>query len=128
MDETRSRLVFADLLDRAARLKEEDGWELLRPGVHIRQLYKNGEDGTTAALLRYQPGAAIPFHEHRGHEYILVLDGTQSDERGRYPAGTFVINPPHTGHRVWSDVGCVVLIIWELGSPFLSSPVVPASN
>ena len=118
MNQTWSGLVLTDLLGRAATLKGEDDWEPLRPGVHIRHLYQNGNDGPSAALLRYQPGASVPYHEHRGYEHILVLDGVQSDERGRYPTGTLVINPPHTGHRVWSDDGCVVLIIWEQGMPF----------
>ena len=122
MDEARSGLVLANLLGRATTLKEEADWEPLRPGVDIRRLYKNGDDGPSAALLRYQPGAAVPLHRHRGYEHILVLDGAQSDERGRYPVGTLVINPPGTAHRVWSDVGCVVLIFWERGLPFPTTP------
>ncbi len=122
MEESRSVLVLADLLGRAATLKEEAGWEPLRSGVDIRRLYQNGADGPAAALLRYQPGAAVPHHRHRGYEHILVLDGSQSDERGHYPVGTLVINPPGTAHRVWSDAGCVVLIFWERGVPFPTTP------
>jgi anti-sigma factor ChrR (cupin superfamily) len=47
-----------------------------------------------------------------GLETILVLEGSQSDERGTYDAGTLVFNPAGTVHRVWSDEGCVVLIQW----------------
>ena len=126
MDEAGLGLVLTNLLGRATTLKEEEGWELLRPGVHIRRLYRNGDDGPAAALLRYQPSASVPYHEHRGYEHILILDGAQSDERGRYDAGTLVINPPGTGHRVWSDVGCVVLIIWERGMPYPTSLVAAA--
>ena len=65
------------------------------------------------ALLRYAPGAAVPRHRHRGLETILVLEGSQSDEAGHYPAGSLMLNPEGTEHAVRSDEGCVVLIQWE---------------
>src|SRR5262249_30207975 len=112
MAEGDGRLVLEGLLQRAAALKDEPGWEPLRPGVHIRRLYQTPE-GAAAALVRYQPGASIPGHEHLGHEHVLVLDGAQSDEYGRYAAGTLVVNRPGSSHRVASAGGCVVLIVWE---------------
>jgi len=115
-------LVFANLLERAAALKDETGWEPLRIGIAIRRLYQTGEEGPAAALLRYQPGASVPLHEHLGYEHILVLDGSQADERGIYSAGTLVVNRPGSTHRVTSQTGCVVLMIWERGVRFLEGP------
>jgi anti-sigma factor ChrR (cupin superfamily) len=112
--------VVSGLLQRAASLRHEDGWEPFRPGVQIRRLYQTPENGPTAALLCYEPGASVPIHEHSGYEHILVLDGSQSDEHGRYAAGTFVINRPGSSHRVASETGCVVLIVWERGVKFLN--------
>ena len=97
------------------------GWEdapfaPFREGVEIARLH----DGPPAvALLRYAPGAGVPAHLHRGLETILVLQGTQSDERGDYPAGSLILNPEGTSHRVWSEEGCVVLIQWTLPVEFL---------
>jgi anti-sigma factor ChrR (cupin superfamily) len=88
-------------------------WEAFRPGVDRHVLYDCSPAGPVAALLRYQPRAAIPAHEHVGFEHILVLTGAQEDERGRYEAGTLVINPPGTRHLVSSADGCVVLAIWQ---------------
>ncbi|MDX6804709.1 cupin domain-containing protein [Terrihabitans rhizophilus] len=82
------------------------------PGVTRHILYGEPE-GAAAALLRYEAGARVPRHEHTGFEHILVLDGAQCDENGHYPAGTFAINAPGTVHQVWSDEGCVALLIWE---------------
>lgn len=84
----------------------------LRPGVDIYVLHESS-DGARAAILRYAPGAVVPAHRHEGHEYIYVLEGEQSDERGSYGAGTFVVNEPGQTHRVESAKGCVVLIIWQ---------------
>jgi anti-sigma factor ChrR (cupin superfamily) len=71
------------------------------------------------ALLRYAPGARAPAHRHLGLETILVLDGEQCDERGRYPAGALAVNPEGSVHSVWSDGGCVVLIQWDRPVAFL---------
>ena len=114
-----SHLVISDLLKRAPELKNEPGWEYFREGISVRWLYQEPNNGPAAALLNYQPGAAVPRHEHQGYEHILVLDGSQSDELGRYPAGTLVINRPGSSHPVISQEGCVVLIIWERGIKFL---------
>jgi len=87
-----------------------------REGVEIARLH----DGPPAvALLRYAPGASVPAHIHRGLETILVLNGTQSDDRGTYTAGSLILNPAGTSHRVWSDDGCVVLIQWTIPVEFL---------
>jgi anti-sigma factor ChrR (cupin superfamily) len=118
MAESQVRLVVPDLLQRAASLKDEPGWAPLRPGVHVRRLYQTPDGGPTAALLRYQPGAGVPHHEHLGYEHVLVLDGAQSDEHGHYPAGTLIVNRPASAHRVASAEGCVALVIWERGVRF----------
>ncbi|NER81415.1 MAG: transcription negative regulator ChrR [Leptolyngbya sp. SIO1D8] len=87
-------------------------WQPFRPGIEIHRLYGD-EIGPSAALLRYQPGAQVPHHSHTGYEHIVVLSGSQRDERGLYQTGAFVINPPGSAHTVTSDNGCLVLIIWE---------------
>ncbi|MDJ0706872.1 MAG: cupin domain-containing protein [Leptolyngbyaceae cyanobacterium MO_188.B28] len=88
-------------------------WRPFRPGIEIYRLYGDGQHGPTAALLRYEPGAAVPKHTHQGYEHIIVLSGSQRDHCGVYSAGSLVINPPGSGHTVVSDEGCMVLIIWE---------------
>jgi anti-sigma factor ChrR (cupin superfamily) len=88
-------------------------WQPFREGVEIHRLYGDGVSGAAAALLRYQPGATVPGHNHGGFEHILVLSGSQTDSNGEHGAGTLVINPPGTGHSVVSDGGCIVLAIWE---------------
>ena len=92
---------------------EQFDWQPFREGVEIYSLYSSGSEGSAAALLRYQPGATVPQHEHSGFEHILVLSGSQSDLNGTHAAGTLVINPPLSRHTVASESGCIVLAIWE---------------
>lgn len=100
------------------------GWrdlafEPFRPGVRIHRLYGEG-DGPAAALLAYAPDAAVPLHEHQGFEHVLVLEGEQEDEHGRYPAGTLLVSPPGSRHAVHSRPGCVALLVWERPVRFLA--------
>jgi anti-sigma factor ChrR (cupin superfamily) len=81
-----------------------------REGVEILSIR---EGAPAVALLRYAPGSGVPRHVHTGLETIYVLEGSQSDERGTYGKGDLVLNAEGTGHSVWSDEGCVVLIQWE---------------
>lgn len=102
--------VVLDLL--AASEAAAPGWQAFWPGIERRVLYEQ-EGGAAAALLRYQPGAETPQHRHAGIEHIYVLRGSQRDERGVYGAGTLVINEPGSSHRVTSDDGCLVLVVWQ---------------
>lgn len=104
-------LVIRDLADRAQR--GELVFQPYFPGVEIHRIYGDEKTGPSAILLRYQAGGRAPRHRHPGYEHIFVLSGEQSDERGSYPAGTLVINPPGSQHDVQSERGCLVLIIKE---------------
>ena len=81
-----------------------------REGVEVHYIK---EGSPSVAILRYAPRAKVPLHLHTGLETILVLEGSQSDERGDYPKGSLVLNPEGTSHSVWSETGCAVLIQWE---------------
>ena len=112
-------IVLRDLLE--GSLSDVRGsFVPLCEGVEILPLYgpdtgdsKAVSDEPSAALIRYQPGAQVRRHLHRGYEHIIVLSGEQSDERGSYGKGTCVINPPGTSHQVRSEQGCLVLVIWD---------------
>ena len=85
------------------------------PGVHRRLLDRvGGEVARATSLVRYSPESRFQFHTHGGGEEILVLDGVFSDEEGDYPAGTYVRNPPGTGHAPSSATGCTLFVkLWQ---------------
>ncbi len=94
-------------------------WEPFLPGVERHWLYCATAEGPAAALLRFQPGACVPLHEHRGYEHIFVLRGEQADENGTAMTGSLLVHPPGTRHRVVSATGCLVLAIYEKPVRFL---------
>lgn len=81
------------------------------PGVWRRMLERAGaESGRATSIVRYEPGARFHFHQHPLGEEFFVLEGTFSDEHGEYPAGTYVLNPPGSGHAPWTRGGCVLFV------------------
>lgn len=80
-------------------------------GIERRLLYRvGGEKARATSLVRYAAGSAFPVHSHPGGEEFFVLEGTFQDERGDYPAGTYVRNPPGSRHAPRSDQGCMIFV------------------
>lgn len=112
-------IALQGLFDIPSTLAAED-WKPFHAGIDCYPIYETPDDGPAAMLLRYQPGAHAPVHHHEGYEHILVLSGSQTDERGHHPAGSFMVHPPGTDHHVHSIDGCVVLAIWERRVSFVN--------
>jgi anti-sigma factor ChrR (cupin superfamily) len=113
------RIHLQRLLD-IEQWQHELPWQFFRPGVEIHRLYQQ-PGGSTCALIRYAPGAAVPLHQHRGYEHILVLSGGQSDSNGHYDTGSLLISPPGSQHQIASEKGCIVLAIWQRDESFLQT-------
>ena len=77
-------------------------------GLDVMPLHAWGSEHV--ALVRWAPGTIFQPHGHPGGEEILVLEGVFQDERGTYPAGTWLRNPPGSCHRPWSEVGCTIWV------------------
>lgn len=71
---------------------------------------EGGESGRATSIVRYDAGTGFPPHAHPEGEEIFVMDGVFSDERGDYPAGTFLLNPPGSRHAPRSAAGCVIFV------------------
>lgn len=87
-----------------------------RTGVERVLLY-NARDqnnkGPAAALLKYKAGAQVKRHVHLGYELIFVLHGTLHNDTGAHGPGTLEICPPGSTHKLWTDEGCIFLVVWE---------------
>jgi len=68
------------------------------------------EHGRTTSIVQFLPGAAFPQHSHPLGEELFVLEGVFSDERGDYPAGTYIRNPPGSVHAPFSKQGCTLFV------------------
>lgn len=87
-------------------------------GVERRMLFRIGAERARAtSIVRYAPGSHFSRHEHPGGEEFLVLDGTFQDETGDFPAGSYVRNPPGSGHAPSASAGCTIFVkLWQFRS------------
>ncbi len=80
-------------------------------GVDRRMLDRiGGEVARATSIVRYAPDSCFSPHTHGGGEEFLVLDGIFSDEHGDYPAGSYVRNPPGSGHAPFTRDGCTIFV------------------
>jgi anti-sigma factor ChrR (cupin superfamily) len=68
------------------------------------------ESGQVTSVVRYEARSTFHAHEHPDGEEILVLDGVFTDERGDWPAGTYLLNPEGFRHAPSSRDGCELFV------------------
>ena len=104
--------ILKDIFNIAAR-QHELAWEPFSEGVDVFWIYRDGNEGSAAALLKFQPGGTVSEHRHVGFEHIFVISGSQTDENGTLKAGSLMVHQPGTNHSITSEEGCIVLAIYE---------------
>jgi quercetin dioxygenase-like cupin family protein len=79
-------------------------------GVSVKVLRHDKESGESAALVRLEPGAAFPAHDHPAGEEVFVLEGDVRIGRHHLKTGDYLYTPPDGKHAAASDGGCVFLV------------------
>ena len=104
--------INADLTKRVTVDTNSIPWEESPSGTVWRKpLYrKDGEFGAVTSIVKYDAGGKFRTHTHPQGEEILVLSGEFCDDHGRYPAGTYLLNPDGTQHAPYSDQGCILFV------------------
>jgi hypothetical protein len=84
-------------------------------GVDRRMLDRIGDEIARAtSIVRYAPDSHFSAHTHGGGEEFVVLDGVFEDEHGKYPAGSYIRNPPTSRHTPGSGPGCTLFVkLWQ---------------
>jgi anti-sigma factor ChrR (cupin superfamily) len=81
--------------------------------IAMKVLYRDADKGEMTVLLKWEPGASLPFHKHPEIEQSYVLEGSFYDHDGICRAGQFVWRTPGSMHETHSDEGCVLLAIYR---------------
>lgn len=90
---------------------------LIEEGVKTNGLYVKvlRFDETTGRpptfLLKFDPGASYPNHNHPAGEEVFVLEGEIRFGPDQLNAGDYLFTPPGGTHSVFSKNGCVLLLI-----------------
>lgn len=112
--ELASRLVKADAMP----------WQPIRyPGCYIKTLFVDPKKGHLTVLLRMDPGAVLPDHEHPLVEQTYVLEGRLVDKEGPEAGlsvgpGQFVWRPAGSRHAAWTPEGALMIAIFQVPNKF----------
>jgi anti-sigma factor ChrR (cupin superfamily) len=99
-------------------------WQKTRfPGCEAKTLLLDKETGLVTALMRFEPGAVLPDHEHVKIEQTYVLEGKLVDKEGpdaglTVSPGEFVWRPAGSRHVAWCPEGGLMLAIFQVPNKF----------
>ena len=86
-----------------------EGWVEMLPKAHARLLFTDGE--AESYMIRLEPGAWAPAHEHPADEECLVLEGSLWQGDVFLKAGDFHVARPGMKHgELRTDTGALVFI------------------
>lgn len=92
-----------------------DNWKpLTEEGVNTRGIYvkvlhfDNIAERASTFLLKFEPGASYPFHNHPGGEEAFVMEGEVYFNDHLMEKGDYLYTPPNFTHSVRTDKGCVI--------------------
>ena len=87
-------------------------WRTFWPGMQTMKL-RCPDDPADVSLLRLRPGTGMPIHTHEGDELTLVLQGSYTDETGRYGVGDVAVGNHELTHQPVADSGdhCICLTV-----------------
>jgi anti-sigma factor ChrR (cupin superfamily) len=85
-----------------------------RPGLSVKVLWRDEENGDAAVLIRMEPGCRYPRHLHVRDEEVFVLQSGFRDERGEYATGTFIRFPAGSIHAPVAFDGPLPCILFAI--------------
>ncbi len=94
-------------------------------GFGVRQSILHSDASGSVRLLYIPAGEAVPEHGHRGIELTLVLQGSFSDETGRFGVGDVEIAEDDLDHAPIADKGEACICLAATGAPLRFHSLIP---
>lgn len=81
-------------------------------GLYVKSLrYDENKKRSPVIILKFDPGAKYPYHNHPGGEEIFVLKGSCLVNNTVLKEGDYLYTPEGFKHGVRSEKGCEMLLI-----------------
>ena len=104
----------------AAEEWREPEWKDVAPGISCQILAMDAEHDRVSMLVRLAAGTDYPPHRHAGVEEMHLLHGELNFGDFKLYAGDYKRAEPGTADgRVWTETGCVCVLITSLGDIIL---------
>ena len=119
---TQNAKPVEELLSRVVRAKDMP-WQKMRfPGCEMKTLLFDAKSGLATMLMRMEPGAVLPDHEHVLIEQTYVLEGSLVCGEGECKAGDFVWRPAGSRHQAWAGPqGGLMLAMFQIPNKFFEA-------
>jgi anti-sigma factor ChrR (cupin superfamily) len=89
------------------------------PGITQKTLLVDKSTGLITALMKMEPGASLPDHEHVKIEQTWVLEGSLHCPEGECHPGQFVWRPAGSRHHAWAGPkGGLFLAMFQIPNKF----------
>jgi len=98
-------------------------WKSLGMGVR-QSILSAGQEGSVR-LLHIPPGQAVPDHSHNGLELTLVLQGSFSDNTGRFGVGDLEVADQDLAHTPIADPGAPCICLAATDAPLRFNSFIP---
>jgi len=98
-------------------------WKTL--GMGVKQSILTEVGGGSVRLIYIPAGQAVPDHSHSGLELTLVLQGSFSDETGRFGVGDVEIGDENLEHTPIADAGDACICLAATDAPLQFSSFLP---
>jgi putative transcriptional regulator len=87
-------------------------WRRVTPKIEMFEIPELSGGGHWMRLFRFQPGAQVPHHRHKGEEFSLVLQGCYTESDSCFGVGDFSEADMTVRHaqQVEGDIPCITLI------------------
>lgn len=99
-------------------VRNNQEWQpLIEKGIHYKGvsvqslLYNKEKERSTTILLKFEPRATYPYHNHPAGEEIYILSGEAILENVVLKQGDYLYTPPGFKHSVTTKTGCTLLLV-----------------
>lgn len=99
------------------RNSQKEWQPLIEKGIHYQGIsvislrYDEPTQRSTTILLKFEPGATYPYHNHPAGEEIFVISGEAILESTTLSQGDYLYTPPDFKHSVTTKTGCTLLFV-----------------
>lgn len=109
--------MSTDIRDYIVKTSTTDWAPLVEEGIDCTGLswmplrYDETGKRPVSFLLKFEPGAKYPYHNHPEGEEILILEGNCEIEGAAFNAGDYLYTPANFRHSVKSEDGCTLFLM-----------------
>lgn len=107
----------ANIENYIARTASMEWKSLIEDGIDTKDIFikvlrfNEQQQRPCAIILKFEPGAGYPFHNHPAGEEIFVIKGSCLVNDTILSAGDYLYTPPGFKHAVKTEKGCEMILI-----------------